>query len=246
MARRIIIHAGQHKTGSTSIQHYIEAHEAALRSRGFQPFVDWTASLEGPRHDGARFNAKFVANAVVRDSLATPMRIAGVCSVLSPHERERGLDRINAAFKSEPAETLLISAEAFSFLRDTGEHQWIERLCHGLEWRALMFLREPSSWLQSWKVQITHSGLIGKPGAAPGQGVADLAPSSWLVDHDAIRGFWNGRCTFLNYEAAMTQHDSVIPAFLMAIGLDPAACPAWDGVFLNTSWKKQAELTNRA
>lgn len=242
MAKHIIIHAGQHKTGSTSIQTYIDRNVGFFRDHGIAPVQDWTASLDGLSNENPKYNAKLIANAVVRESLATPLRIRGVCAALAPDARDQGIDRINAALKAEPLDTCLISAEAFSFLREPDEFARIERLCSGLPWRAVMFLRNKDSWLKSWEVQITHSKLVNQQGVLPGQGIADLSETSWLVDHDAIRRFWNGRCTLLSYEEAVARHGSVIPAFLEAIGLDPARCPAWVGVHMNSSEQKRQQL----
>jgi hypothetical protein len=244
MAGRIVIHAGQHKTGSTSIQHYIETHVAFFRGHGFEPVQDWTAQLDGRRDDALRYNAKFIANAVVRDSLATPMRLLGACAAPQLADREAGLDRINAALRTGKGETLLLSAEAFSFLRGRDEMQWVERLCHGFDWRAVMFLREPKAWLESWRIQVSHSRLIETEGAKPNEGIFDLSATSWLTDHAAIKDLWGSRCAFLDYGEAASRSGSVIPAFLEAIGLDPSMCPPWDGFFLNGSAPKIKQRKN--
>jgi hypothetical protein len=75
MARRIILHAGQHKTGTTSIQHYIERHAEFLKRQGIWPFRDWTPDLRGEARGPLPCNAKMIANALIRADLMTPARI---------------------------------------------------------------------------------------------------------------------------------------------------------------------------
>ena len=242
MAQRVIIHAGQHKTGSTSIQRYLEASGGFFRERNIATCSDWTPDLTRPRTSELASCAKFIANAVVRNSLATPMRIRGACESLAARERRAGLERVNAFLRGLPQETLIVSAEAFAFLRNAGEMRRLEMLCAGLDWHAVMFLREPKSWLESWRTQIAHSQLHDATDVDTDAGIFDLGENSWLVDHEAIRAFWGNRCSFLSYEDAMAKHGSVIPAFLAEIGLDPGACPGWDRFFMNSSAVKQEAL----
>ena len=242
MARRIIIHAGQHKTGSTSIQRYLAENADFLRERNIAVGCDWTPNLARLRTSQLVTNAKFIANAVVRNSLDTPLRIRGSCRALAANEWRAGLGRINAYLRGLAEETVILSAEAFAFLRQPGEMRRLQLLCDGLDWRAIMFLREPKSWLQSWSAQISHTGLREAAGVNGGGGIFDLGEASWLVDHDAIRAFWGGRCTFLSYEDTMAGHQSVIPALLAEIGLDPQACPGWDGFFANATAARQAPV----
>jgi hypothetical protein len=246
MTRQIIIHAGQHKTGSTSIQTYIELHRDFLSARGITPCRDWSEDLTEERMAELPFNAKFIANAVLRQSLLTPVRLQTGATSMSDAEWELAARRINARLHATAGNTLLVSAEAFSFLRQPAEARRLDMLCDGFERRCLIFLREPKSWLDSWKVQITHSDLVSKPGAKAGEGIFDLGPSSWLVDHDAIRAFWGENAIYLSYEGEVARHGSVIPAFLAALGLDPAACPSWEGLHLNAGVKKRHEIAQRS
>jgi hypothetical protein len=239
MARRIFIHAGQHKTGTTSIQHYIERHAETLTAQGIAPFRDWTPDLSGEARYPLPCNVKMIANALIRADLGTPMRLSGKARPIDDDTWDKRLAGLRAALRDVPAETVLLSAEAFAFLREVGERVRLDQLCEGFAMTAVMFLREPVAWRASWALQIGHAGYADTSDARAGTGIFDLSAGSWLVDHDAIRSFWRGDCRFLSYEDAMAAHGSIIPAFLLGLGLDPASCPPWDDVFLNTSTKKR-------
>lgn len=242
MARRIFIHAGQHKTGTTSVQHYVERHAAFLTAHGITPFRDWKPDLSGVADGPLPCNAKMIANALIRPSLSTPMRLSRAALPLDDAAWQSRLPALREALRDVPTDAVLMSAEAFSFLRTPAERQRLDELCDGFEWEALMFLREPASFLASWELQITHSGLATAEGAVAGQGIFDVSPKSWLVDHAAIRTFWGDQGRFLSYEEAMGPKGSVIPALLERIGLDPASAPPWDDVFLNTGAKKRQQM----
>lgn len=238
MASRLILHAGQHKTGTTSIQSYLGANRAALAGMGLAVCTDTTPELSRERTTPLAANAMFIANAVVRASLETPVRLNGICRPLPSGDAAVGLRAVNQRIRAMREDTAVLSAEALAFLRETDEMQRLEILCEGLEWQTIMFLREPASWLRSWKTEVTHGPLRHTPGVTPESGIFDFSPQSWLVDHAAIRAFWGSRGTFIDYEQATSSHGSVIPAFLSAAGLNPELCPPWDKFYLNSSAAK--------
>jgi hypothetical protein len=242
MPRQIIIHAGQHKTGSTSIQHYIERHPEAFRRHGIEPCRDWTADLAREDNPALPYNARSIANGVIRASLMTPKRLEGAARSLADAEWAAAAARLNAHFRALPGERILLSAEAFSFLREAEERRRLEQLCAGFAVKPILFLRDPPSWLESWRSELRFSKMAKKPGAVPGQGILDVGPSSWLADHAAIRAFWGPEAVILGYEDALSRHGSVIPAFLEALGIDPATCPPWRGIELNTTAAKRTRF----
>jgi hypothetical protein len=245
MAQHIIIHAGQHKTGSTSIQHYLEINRRVLQQREVLACPAWKSDLTGLEQPIVSCNAGAVAHATIRAALLTPGRLRGKHPVLPGSQREDGIACVNAFLRAAPEETVVLSSEAFSFLREPEEFARIEALCAGMTFRTIMFLRDPRSWRESWHLQVTHSKLAERPGAVANSGIFDFSEGSWLTDHRAIRDFWRGTCTFLSYEDARQQHGSVIPVFLRELGLEPAACPGWDELFLNTSSRKLAKAERR-
>ena len=242
MARQVIIHAGQHRTGSTSIQQYLKFNRDQLSRRGIAVCPNWTAGLERIDAGNLNCNAKAIANAVIRDSLQTPVRLSDVCPILNPAQKIEGLARVNAYLRQLPQETVILSAEALSFVRQSDELELIEKLCLGMDFRALMFLRNPNDWLESWKSQVAYLMAQNLAEASSGTGVFDFSESTWLTDHDAMRGAWGNRCKFLSYEAALKTHGSVIPAFLIELGLDPASCHDWKCFVANSSATKKLRL----
>jgi hypothetical protein len=100
---RVLIHAGTHKTGTTSIQAVLSDHRKRLRRQGiFYP--DTKPHLGGGRHAHHRFAHAFVGT----DDHAL-------------EAAHRFVDDINATAK--PGETILLSSEAF--YRDVhGTNRW--------------------------------------------------------------------------------------------------------------------------
>ncbi len=240
MANHIIIHAGQHKTGSTSLQHYLANNRPHFQRVGIFVCPGWTSDLSRPIESTVTCNVGAVAHAIVRNHLLTPGRLRQKHPLTPRTEKTSRIAHVNAYLRAVKEDVAVLSAEAFSYLREPEEFQLVEALCDGMSFEAVMFLREPQSWMASWQTQVTHSKLIERPGAVPGRGIFDFSETSWLTDHDAIRSFWGGTCHFLNYEDQRAAHGSIVPAFLREIGVDPAQCPAWDEMFLNTSARKLA------
>jgi len=237
MAKHIVIHAGQHKTGSKSIQRYISDNTLFLRRHGLFPCPEWKTDLTQVQ-PVPKYNAAAIAHAMLRTDLLTPVRLKGRHEIMPLAACEAGIERVNAYLRALPEDTAIVSAEAFSFMRTAQERALLDMLCDGMAMRSIIFLREPRAWRESWRVQVEYGQLIEQPGAEAGVGIFDFSETSWLTDHAAIRAFWGEQCTFISYEDAVANHGSVIPAFLAAVGLDPSSCPPWDKIFLNSSARK--------
>lgn len=225
MAKTLLIHAGQHKTGSTAIQSYITNNSQFLKSHGIGLF-------QGVSKD---HNAYELANLVIRDELMTPMRIIGTMPVPTVEQRKMGILSFCQILHNEPCERLLISAEAFSFIRLPEEFELVRSLADGSNLRALMFLRDIDSFQESWKTQITP--LKAFPLFNTGKGIDEINSNSWLTDHIAIRKTWKGHCNFQDYNRCMSQEGTVIPTFLRWLDIDPDLSPEWHNYKLNITSK---------
>ena len=76
MAKHIVIHAGQHKTGSKSIQRYISDNTLFLRRHGLFPCPEWKTDLTQVQ-SVPKYNAAAIAHAMLRTDLLTPVRLKG-------------------------------------------------------------------------------------------------------------------------------------------------------------------------
>jgi hypothetical protein len=215
MAKKLIIHAGQHKTGSTAIQAYLKHNVAFFKRQGIGLF-------EGRNKT---YNAYELANLAIRDELMTPMRIIETVKAPNQIERQVGIQDFCRTLKNEPCERMLISAEAFSFIRYPQEFEIVSQLAGGLSWKALMFLRNVHSWKESWRSQISQLRNFRHFNA--GIGIDEINDESWLTDHIQIRSVWHSHCDFLDYDKCLDQDSSVIPQFLKWLDINPKLAPEW-------------------
>lgn len=235
MPRTIFLHAGKHKTGSTSIQHYLADNAEYLANLGLAT-VENLFEVVPKRRATALVNCFDIAHCIIRPELNTPIRLR-YPELAAPTLEQQRLQalRINERLMAKPGHALIISAEAFSFLRRPSEREIFDLVFQGFEVRTVLFLRERQDWLESWKKQT--AGALAKFGRPVGdvESVLDYELSSWLADDASIEAFFQPGCQTLCYEAAMEKHGSVVPAFLEAIGLDPSECPPWQEYWRNRS-----------
>lgn len=233
--RLLHLHAGMHKTGSTSIQAYLERNSEFFLAKGYRVVNNadpWNGSLK--RHSRS-YNCFYIANILIRNTLQTNVRISGKCRCLSPRERLKQASKVNAYLRNLREDRGIISAESFSFLRTAEEKELYDVMFEGFAVHPIVFFREKNSWLASWGKQLTKHGLIHHRNMTPNSGIYDLSPDSWMVKYDEVRAFFGSSATFLDYDDLVRQEQSVLPGFLRAVGLDAAECPTTGDVFANRS-----------
>lgn len=232
-AKTIYLHAGMHKTGSTSIQSYLHAHRDIFREHGIYVMLN---SDIAPDPRGGRVvpaNNYGMAHILLRPDLATPIRLRGRVPEYDDAERRAAIAEIRAFLARMATEKVIVSAEAFSFLKTSEERGHLGMLASGHILQPIIFLRERTSWLKSWEREVAK--LLGRetrkdlrndakiPGYA--EHVLDSSAGSPIGRHEDIRNFFGPDATYLSYEEALERDGSVIPSFLRAVGLDPVTMP---------------------
>lgn len=210
MARppNIVLHIGTHKTGTTSIQHYLGIEEPALEAAGAAVFRD----------SSGRVLNKEIFHACVSPSrrrLVTPRKA-----------KRRGLPllllfkwRLRQFMRRNPGRRIVISCEMLSYLREPAEMRRL-RLAfpRGAKVRVVVCLREKQAFLRSYTAQITKQRF--QPSADP-RSFAYVEPDSWLLDYDGLLAAFR-RLTddvvVIDYDEAMRAHGNIIPAFCEAAG----------------------------
>ena len=241
MARPIFLLAGKHKTGTTSVQNYLAANQTFLDRHGFTLVKD--AAFPGPTHPKAPVaNCILLAHMMIRSDLMTPMRLRARAPVETYAAQCANARGANAILHDLPGRQLIISAEAFSFLRTRREREVFDIAFDGFEIRPIVCFRNPGDWLKSWRKQTrnlrqAHGWKLARPGS-----VFDFSETSWLLDDAAIKRFFGPATRALSYEAAMDEHQSILPDVMNQLGFDPQACPPWNDVWDNRTRKK---LRNR-
>lgn len=231
--KTIYLHAGMHKTGSTSIQSYLHAHRDIFRARGIYVMLNSDIAADPRGGRVAPANSCGMAHILLRPGLATPIRVRDQVPEYDDAERRAAIAEIRAFLARITTEKVIVSAEAFSFLKTSEERGHLDALARGHILQPIIFLRERTSWLKSWERQVAklldhatrkdlrNDGKI----AGYAEHVLDSSPDSPVGRHEDIRNFFGPDATYLSYEEAMERDGSVIPSFLRAVGLDPATMP---------------------
>ena len=181
-------------------------------------------------------NCVELAHTILRPELQTAIRIRGIHFAKQTHEDQKAdARRANKSLHSLSGDTLIISAEAFSFLRTPEEHMTFDIMFDGFDVQPIAFLREPHDWMESWKRQTANIlGIVGRPDNRVNS-IFNYDPNSWLLDNEALKKFFQPNGRFLSYEDELGKHGNVIPAFLMELGIPLDNCPPWQDIWANRS-----------
>lgn len=216
-SRTLFIHAGTHKTGTTSIQHLLQDRREAILAHGCQVIAD------SPAPQGDRMNCAAIAHAFIRPGLWTPTRINGTKPARFADRRM--IDWLQTQIESTDCRRHVLSAEALCYLRTTQEHDLLRATLDRLGCRPVpvLYFRNPLDWRRSWADQLDKQPRVKAFMVRHPDRFRLL--EDWYFDADAIRAFWRSvspDAVFLDYDAAVAQSGSVLPSFLALLGL-PAA-----------------------
>lgn len=244
--RRIHLHAGTHKTGSSSIQRYLFDHRHAFAARGYRVFEDIRFGPFADTSGADPTNCLRLAHLFLRDDFGSPVKLRARVRRYGPGRRLADIRRLRDELDRIASPDLLISAEALCFLRTPSEKRLMRAAFAGFDVVPIVFFREKTAWLESLERQFGGLRLMlegqgrltdGVPDDYP-EHVLDFGPASGLTDAGAIRRFF-GDGIYLDYEQALAERGSVIPAFLEAIGIDPASMPPQEDYWDNPSSEKR-------
>ena len=125
---RLIIHAGVHRTGTTSIQHLLEINRDTLAAHGVLYPLDYAPTPGGdPRRAGA--NHQRLAWALAERTL-------------SGHAARQWLEPLAAGF-----ETVILSGEDFCAIRNAS---FLGPLSEAFDIEAVFYLRRQDDYVNSW------------------------------------------------------------------------------------------------
>lgn len=235
MPRTVFLHAGPHKTGTTSIQSYLTDNKDFF-SRNDISVVLGPSALKQRKVDRPLANSIDIAHSIIRPELKTPIRLRRPeMRVVSYQQQQVDAARMNRRLKAMQGEALIVSAESFSFLRQASERKIFDMVFDGFEVQSILFFRNPKDWMISWRKQTAD--LLEQFGSQneAAESIFNYESTSWLVDQHAIADFFQPRCQVFSYEDALANHGSVIPVLLKAVGLTPAECPPWSDYWRNRS-----------
>ncbi|MFD1508062.1 hypothetical protein [Lacimonas salitolerans] len=202
---RLFLHAGPHKTGTTSFQ------MALWERRGQQDLAVYVeaASRKNP------VNAARFANAFTRPGLMTMPRLKG--QVPAPDAPLRAAMRAALAAQAPARGDMVISSEAFSHLRGTREAAALRAALAPFDSVIpILVRRNPADWRAARQDQLRKTGVWETMTALP-QGRSSDGP--WYYDWQALCDFWAGfgAVRMVDYDAALACDGSVLPALARAL-----------------------------
>lgn len=227
MTTSVLLHIGTHRTGTTSIQGFLRDQNDELLARS-----------------GLHYPAGFLLPTVhvelplltIRPDRMWPARLR------FPATQRRSWQAAAKAHVRETIRTadhdqLVYVHEDLSYLRFEDELERLADLFAGCSLRIVVFLRQPSSFLPSYRSQLLATGF--EPSDDP-TSFAYLAADSWLLDYDALaagycRQFGASNVHVLDYDDAVARDGSVIPAFCDVLGIPRASLPPLDRYRLNAT-----------
>lgn len=200
------VHAGPHKTGTTSIQSALQDRAEALRAAGLLVYPEK--------------NAWRLANLFIRPDLRTTPRVQGWAPPPADAAAvTAGLGKLRALRAAGPDCDVIVSSEEFCLLRTAAEAAALRDNLGAPFARVVTVVaqRDPAEWRRSRRDQLRKTGNWQVQKALPD---AHSTDGAWYYDPAAITAFWAriGPVRVLDYDAALAADGSILPSFARAIG----------------------------
>lgn len=213
--RRLILHVGTHKTGTSSFQKSLKQNRIHLLERGVRTFSE--AALNPDSTEQRTFNLVRLGHLFLRRSLRTSPRLRGFVPDLDDEMRAERIAKSADAINNVPQRMVIMSAESFCFLRTVQEKARLQDFIvrTGREVTVLLVLRDEVSWRSSWANQLGK--LNGLRAALDAQADANRIDADWYFDRAAIVDFWS------DFDLQTLQYgdsDNIVDDLFRRIGVD--------------------------
>lgn len=222
-----ILHIGLHKTGTTSIQAFLQRNISVLQQHGLDFYQGMVipdnhvelhaASMRPERQSGYKNRARLRVDA------------AYVAQV-----QRHVLQFVEAS----NATRLIFSNEGLSLLRYADELEMLKSLFPAGEFWVVVYLRNEADYLRSYTAQISKNPET-LPVTIDKDSFAYTKSDTWLTDYEARLApfrqvFGSANVNVLAYDNAMDIEGNVIPSFLTLLGLKSVFHPNdWENCFHN-------------
>ena len=214
MIRRVILHIGLHKTGTTSFQLFIQQNPALFDETGielYQPLFRKTAAAN-------EIGMVLLRKGVIDELYPGPWSVPE-----SAWDKQAWLKKIRVHLHrictTSVKESLLISSEHLSFFRTAEEARSLRALFPDSveEFKIVLVERDLNDWWRSYSAQIRRSGILEEKDIGPDYNSwAWLDRRGWLTDFDALCRVYLGefgQITKLRFS------ENVIPQLLDVMGV---------------------------
>jgi len=172
-----------------------------------------------------RYNLAALSDLFIRQAVPTIYRVRG--GAARPNTRIGAAwlrARWALALRRRPERDLILSAEAFSFLRTEREARMMRRFLALTRRRVVILLvtRNETDWRASWEAQIAKNKKVSRILASTDPAIR--IDADWYFDLAAIRAFWSGlgELREVDFDAAVAEDGNIVPRLYRAAGIDLA------------------------
>ena len=208
MAKKLVLHIGMHKTGSTSIQRFLSRNRPALRLGGV--LYPSTKGVDGRRE--SKHNSIFTAISHEADYGAPHPELGPSAELIAA---------VAEQIEQSRAHTAILSAEGFSGEKPDFAAAF-KPLAERFEVRVVVFLRRPDIWLESFYRQMVMSREVREH--RPISEFAEAPSTRSHLDYFTILDGWAsafGKDAIRMEPFEDPFEGSLIERFLLAAGLSP-------------------------
>jgi hypothetical protein len=211
-ATRIVVHIGTHKTGTTSIQRYLQDNLDSLRAHR-------TAIYQG------LFSKE---NHIELHLLSQRRERTSAYKYLNPnidyeHVLRQTKQGLRSFFMTPRAKTFVFLAEGLAYLRHVDETARLKELLgDASNVEIVVYLREKQRFLASYKNQLDKMGIPLSDDATAFNYVEE---DSWLVDYDSLVAAYRAvfaNVKVLSYDSEIEKNPNVIASFYSILGVQPS------------------------
>ncbi|CAB4322883.1 unannotated protein [freshwater metagenome] len=239
---KAIVHVGTHKTGTTTFQRWAHANKSAIKDATGYRFFEGMFSSD-------RYTGQFTSD----PSNFAHIEFALMC--LRPERKFVGHQRWHdigqhpdfaLRFFEHLAEELngddlIISNEELSFIRFPDEVDQLRELLTGYDLEFIAARRNTDDFLRSYSKWMKLRSY--EPSSDPHSRFY-IEPDSWILDFDSLNALFPA-LTWVDYDVAMEECGSIIPALIEGMGFQVDALPDWEVPPLNVSSDRLHRRFNR-
>jgi len=209
--KRVIIHLGMPKAGSTFIQSTLYNNAAELEKNGFMYLTEW-----GRSHINKFHNLFYTRETGHSDTF--------ISSFLKNKQNEKSINALLKVISNSDHETLILSGEFFRtlYLSSTTEKigAFIKKVFYdnNIDVTIIYYIRNPLNWINSWSAQIFFSsGYLSRN--------ADFYETA-IKQYNGIfnlQAHFSDCLKIIKFEDACQDKDGLAANFLKAIGFPESA-----------------------
>jgi hypothetical protein len=222
-----ILHIGFHKTGTTSIQAFLQRNIVALQKHG----LDFYQGMVFPENHVELHAASMRAQrqSGYKNRVALKVDAAYV---------ERVRQCVFQFVQGKDGQKIIFSSEGLSLLRYVDELETLKSMFPPGRFQVVVYLRNKTDYLRSYTLQLKKNAET-LPKLIDKESFAYTEPDTWLLNYEERLStfkqiFGESNVHTLDYDAAVQREANVIPSFIEWLGLaDKFESSDWEDCFHN-------------